>query len=249
MRISLPGIAFFLYCIHNCVFAIVLARRQNRQPSASPSKKSYAPAVIRTAFSTALALLAALMCAIPVLGSSRIDNRSLLTGLAFLILVLCLDPLEWKFTPAENRKRMIGFLPRTAGERFSWIFCSLAAGIGEEIIYRAVLFGILFRITDDYWTAGAASAVLFALVHFSQGLLSLVSLFLVALCLQWLVKISGGLYVAIGVHFAHNFINGILWGMLTKPEWYAAEGGAPGVAHADVDVGGPQGRRDPFRSR
>jgi membrane protease YdiL (CAAX protease family) len=240
MRISFLEIAFLLYCILHCVFAIVLARpRQSRQSSASPSKKSYAPAVVMTAFPAALALLTALTCEIPVFGSSRIDNKSLLLGLAFLVLVLCLDPLEWKFTPAENRKRMTSFLPRTARERSSWVFFSIATGVGEEIIYRAVLFGILFRITGDYWTAAAASAVLFALVHFSQGLLALVSLFFVALCLQWLVKISGGLYVAIGVHFMHNFINGILWGMLTRPEGDTTYGGMSGNAHTDAAEGKP----------
>jgi len=49
------------------------------------------------------------------------------------------------------------------------------------------------------------------------GLRSTIGLFFVALGLQWLVKISGGLYVAIAVHCIHNPFNGIVYSALTKP--------------------------------
>jgi membrane protease YdiL (CAAX protease family) len=235
MKVSFIAAPFLIFCVYKCVRTIQAARRRKNQPFfAIPLGKCYAVTIKMTACFAGLALLTAVQCRIPVLGSCRIDRESLLPGLAFLILVLCLDPIEWKFTPAENRKRIASFLPRTARERISWLFVSMTAGVGEEIVYRAVLFGIFFRITGEYWIAACASAVLFALAHYSQGWLAIASLFLTAVCLQWLVRISGGLYVAIGVHFLHNFINGIVCGALIKPEEAAAESCVPGGVQANA---------------
>jgi membrane protease YdiL (CAAX protease family) len=218
MRISFPGVLFIFYCINRCIFDIAAALRQGRRESpAVPVKKSYAPAIIMTAFSAGFALLTAAAADIPVMGSSRIEFKPVSLGLVFLILELGLDSLEWRVTPKEKKKRVINYLPRTARERICWVFLSIVSGVGEEIMYRGVLFGILFRVTGNFWSAAAISAVLFALIHFSQGLPALISLIFVALGLQWLVKISGGLYIAMGVHFIHNCFNGLVWGWLIKP--------------------------------
>jgi membrane protease YdiL (CAAX protease family) len=212
---SFVRFAFWVYCIWQNT-AAAIASRQKATPAAPP-KKTYLPGIARITSSTAIALIAALICHIDVLGSSRISRRTLLLGGAFLVLNLCLDPLEYRLTPNERRKAIVNFLPHTAGERVAWIFLSMAAGVGEEIIYRSVLFGVVFPLTNNYWIAAAVSAVLFALAHFSHGWIAIADLFVVAICLQWLVKISGGLYIAIGIHFVHNLFNGIVWGALLKP--------------------------------
>jgi membrane protease YdiL (CAAX protease family) len=247
MRISFPAFVFLCYSIHHCVFIMKMAlKKRMRKPPPVPVKKTYLPGIRMTALYAAFALLTALTSKIPVFGSSQMGRKPVLLGLAFLILELCLDPLEWKFTPDEIRKRIANFLPRTARERVFWVFRSVTTGVGEEIIYRAVLFGIIFQITGNYWIAAAFSAVVFALGHFSQGLIAVVDVFLVALVLQWLIRISGGLYVAIGVHFIHNLFNGILYGALIKPEpeGIRTEGETAGSIDADLAADQPADNLD-----
>ena len=97
-----------------------------------------------------------------------------------------------------------------------WVPVSMIIAFSEEILYRAVFFGIFYRITDNYWVAGLISAVLFAGAHWKYGLTALPSAFFVAIGLQYLVNISGGLYIAIAVHFIHNLVNGIVYGWIWK---------------------------------
>jgi membrane protease YdiL (CAAX protease family) len=190
--------------------------KRDRPPG--PAKISYSSAIISVGLVAGFAIETAILIKIPVFGSRRVDYPSVLLGLVFLLLALYPEHLEYQFAPQEYKRFIINFLPRTARERFGWTFLSLATGIGEEIVYRAVVFGILFQATGNYWIAALYSAVLFALMHASQGLLSVIGLFIVALFLQWIVKISGGLYIAIAIHFIHNLFNGLFWGILTRQE-------------------------------
>jgi membrane protease YdiL (CAAX protease family) len=117
---------------------------------------------------------------------------------------------------AARKKRISNFLPHTPKERLSWVLVSAVSGVGEEIVFRAALFAILYQMTGDYWVAGAISALFFALSHLTHGLISTVIRFFVALGLQWLVQISSGLYAAIAVHFIHNLLNGFVYGALGR---------------------------------
>ncbi len=224
MRISFIEVSFILYCLTQGIFNIIGTLKLKRGPAAAiPLKGPYAPATIQIAAFAAIALLTAQIGDLPVWGSSRIDARSVLLGLVLLVLTISIKPLEQKFTTSEIRRRIGRLLPHTAREGFSWVFVCIIVGIGEEIIFRAVLFGIFLRLTGNYWIAATASAAFFALGHFYYGMPGMASAFFVALCLQWLVRISGGLYLAIGLHFLHNLINGILWGILLNPEKSASK--------------------------
>lgn len=66
------------------------------------------------------------------------------------------------------------------------------------------------------WLSAAISAMAFALGHSATELVIVVETYFMAIGLQWLVEISGGLYLAIAVHFLHNVIVGILGGIIIK---------------------------------
>jgi membrane protease YdiL (CAAX protease family) len=68
----------------------------------------------------------------------------------------------------------------------------------------------------DYWAGAIPSAFLFAVVHWHFGFVGLPSTFFVGLGLQYVVKLSGGLYVPIAIHLFHNVVNGIIYGELCK---------------------------------
>jgi membrane protease YdiL (CAAX protease family) len=130
-----------------------------------------------------------------------------LWAIGFLgLMVLFADPLEWKYTSIQVKKRLIAFFPNNAQERVIWIAVSFSIALSEEIVYRAVLFGLFYRLLGTYWTAGIDSAAFFAFAHRSYGRISVGSTFVVGLVLQWFVRISGGLYISIAVHFIHNYL-------------------------------------------
>lgn len=197
---------------------VCIARRLSRaQTKPIPQWKIYLKSMMRGGLFAALALLVASLNQFPVFGSSSIDLKTVLLASAFLALMLGVDSLEWKYTSVARKKRLLIIAPRTAQDRLLWVPVSLVAGIGEEVIFRAVLFGIFYGIIGDYWIAAGISALFFASTHLSMaGLLSSIGLFFVALILQWFVKVSGGLYIAIAVHFLHNLINGIAYGAVIK---------------------------------
>jgi membrane protease YdiL (CAAX protease family) len=222
MKVTFPALFFLYCCILRCVVIPILAaravRRRKPRPGSAPAKRNYVSGIIWTAGFAGIAIVAAIPCRIPVFGSSRLDFKMILLALAFLLLNLSLASLEWKYSPNDRRKRLASYLPHTARERVYWVFASMAAGVGEEIIFRAVLFGLLFQMTGNYWVSAIISALFFGLYHIPSGLMAAVTTFLPALGLQWLVFISGGLYAAIVVHFLYDLINGIVYGASAMPE-------------------------------
>jgi membrane protease YdiL (CAAX protease family) len=101
-------------------------------------------------------------------------------------------------------------------ERIAWIAVSLVTAVSEEIVYRAVFFAIAYKLTGNYWVGAITSAGLFMIAHWRHGVIVLPSTFFVGLGLQYFVKLSGGLYVPIVIHFFHNYVNGTIYGKMLK---------------------------------
>lgn len=197
--------------------AKMATRKPNGETPHLPRRTAYVKGVTSGVLFAGIALVVGFLNQIPILGSSRIDIALFLLASGFLALNLGLDSLEWKYMSAARKKRLRSYLPDATPERVLWVPVSLVVAIGEEIVFRAVLLGILYQMVGDYWIAAVISAVFFAFIHLaSWGWLSLIDLFFVALGLQWLVQVSGGLYIAIAVHFFHNLINGIVYGAMSK---------------------------------
>jgi membrane protease YdiL (CAAX protease family) len=161
---------------------------------------------------------------ISIFGEINLNLEICALAFAFLVLNhLCIEPLEWKYASPEHKRKIGHYCPHTAKELFLFFHVTLVTALSEEIIYRAVLWGLFYQLTGSYWIAGIISAVLFSISHIGWGLTAVGSTFWVGIGLQFLVFISGGLYVSIAVHFIHNLINGIIYGRLTKetPEEHA----------------------------
>jgi len=89
----------------------------------------------------------------------------------------------------------------------------LTVAIGEEIIFR----GVLFRWVDEKWGFAAAlisSALLFGIMHLPQGTLwsSIAIAIEAGLLLGAAYKYSGTLWLPIGIHWAWNFTEGNIFG-------------------------------------
>lgn len=117
----------------------------------------------------------------------------------------------------------------------SAFFMFLYVAVGEEIIFR----GVLFRWIDEKWGFAAAlvvSALLFGAMHIAQpgaGWWSSLAIAIEAgLLLGAAYKWSGTLWLPIGIHWAWNFFQGNIFG-------FAVSGGDAGASLLHSETSGP----------
>ena len=144
-------------------------------------------------------------------------------GAAVLVaLVTLMRPMWRKRVEARSRKVWL-FMPRTPRERGLWIGCSVAAGISEEVTYRGVMFGLLWRLTGSGWAAALIAASIFSVSHFLQGWKSMSIIFGMALAFQLLAWFSGSLYVGMAVHALYDIAAGLSYGWFGEKLGYPVE--------------------------
>jgi membrane protease YdiL (CAAX protease family) len=88
------------------------------------------------------------------------------------------------------------------GVAFLWITTCLTAPLAEELLFRGSLFSWL-RKKFSFWPAALLTALAFALPH--GGWKFIIPLGYLALMLAWLREKSGSIWLAMGLHAAHNF--------------------------------------------
>ena len=142
-------------------------------------------------------------------------------GAAVLVALVTLMRPLWRKRVEERSRKVWLFMPRTSQERWLWIGCSLAAGISEEVTYRGVMFGLLWRLTDSAAAAALIAASVFSISHYLQGWKSVSIIFGMALVFQGLAWFTGSLYVVMAVHALYDIAAGLGYG------WYGEKLGYP----------------------
>jgi membrane protease YdiL (CAAX protease family) len=134
------------------------------------------------------------------------SGLSITISIAALMVALGTLPWRWRTkTPAQQR-RLYTIVPHGMREPVRWILLCLMAGVGEEIVYRGVLFGIWHWWTGMWWAAAVISAIAFGFAHMVQGLRSGLLITILALGMQGLVNLTGDLYHAMAVHFIYDLV-------------------------------------------
>ena len=129
-------------------------------------------------------------------------------------LVAAMRPL-WRAAVTSGSRRAYllsargNHLPSNATERVLWGLVSRCGGIGEEITYRGVLFGVLWRLSGSVPLAALGSAIVFTVSHWMQGPKSMVIIFGFALQFQALALLTGSLAIGITVHVAYDLLAGL----------------------------------------
>ena len=155
---------------------------------------------------------------------------SWLAGLVFVVAAVALVRPYWQRSVEEHKPTWRLFAPTNRRERRMWVALSLAAGIGEELVWRGVLPALLTALTGSIPIAIILSVLSFALAHAIQGLRSVVAIAAIAAAFHALVLVSGSLYVAMAAHSAYDIIAGFTYariarelGMLAEPPGSGAE--------------------------
>jgi membrane protease YdiL (CAAX protease family) len=161
--------------------------------------------------------------ATPVLGA-----RDWIAGAVVLGINLGLMSLSSRWRTDDERRTMFVYklAPRSPSEIALFAILAIAAGVGEEIAYRGVLFRLLESTTGGAWLAYIIATIVFTAAHAVQGLKSAVAILLMTILFHALVAFTGTLVIAMIVHTVYD----VLAGLATRREAIALE--ARESAHA-----------------
>ena len=141
------------------------------------------------------------------LGLERPTAAQLRLGLRWIVLLVLLqwaigaawallDPEQAELLGSINESMLAGF--NTLGD---WFVLALAAGVGEEILFRGALQPVLGL---------GFTSLLFAIVHVQYGITPITfAVFLIGLAIG-VLRQRTNTTVAIFVHFGYNFVLGLL---------------------------------------
>jgi membrane protease YdiL (CAAX protease family) len=220
MKIDILGYLFLLVICIYWPLRSYGALRANPigKPISTPKSKRYAVGITITIAQAVIAFLTAWYNQLPLFGSSQITAFGVLATIVFLAMTLGTLPWLVKHRSAEWRMRFYSILPETAKQRTAWVFICMIVAVGEEVLYRAVAWELLYRLTGNYWIAGVIAALVFGLNHLVQGWVSTGIIFFIGLGFHLLILISGGLYAAIVAHFIYDLCAGLIFGRLAQNE-------------------------------
>ena len=177
-----------------------------------PRPLFYAEAVFLQLLLAAGAFVVAARNRIVLFRDTPITPLHLAIGAGVLLFALGLMLVGWKVAGPDSRHRIDAIVPATASERIAWIGVSAVAGIVEEVAYRGVLMVLVVRMLGSWWLAAAICSVIFALAHLLQGWKSAGAIAIFALVFHLMVRLTGGLYVGIVVHFVYDLATGWILG-------------------------------------
>jgi membrane protease YdiL (CAAX protease family) len=185
--------------------------------SALPDRASYMmSAIVQLAILAGLGLVVAQLEQVELFPAFELRATHLVAGLAALAVFVAVNWKRWEHKVRSGERRVQLISPRTPREIGLWTGVSACAGIGEEILYRALLPTLAWRITDSVPVAITVSVVAFGLGHLHQGWSGvLVTAFFAAIA-HALVGFTETLVIAMAVHFAYDLIAGLRYASLAK---------------------------------
>ena len=111
-----------------------------------------------------------------------------------------------------------GYRIAGSGGATSWVFIVFAAGISAAFLEELLMRGIIFRYLEDFggsWFALGLSALIFGFMHAWNDNATILSSFAIAIeagvLLGGAYMLTRNLWLAIGVHFGWNVIQGLIW--------------------------------------
>ena len=103
------------------------------------------------------------------------------------------------------------YAPTTPQELRWGLLTALCAGVGEEIIYRGVLFALMLRYTSSLILTLTICVVVFGMSHLPQGKAAAMAVGYIGLMFHMLFLITHTLAVPIGVHVIYDAVMFLTW--------------------------------------
>lgn len=128
-----------------------------------------------------------------------------------LALVGVSQLLESRFG-VEESDFLKQIIPRTTREKTLFAGVSLAAGLGEELAYRAYAIPVLAGLLGSSWSAAVLTSGIFGFLHAYQGTVGVVRTGCMGLVLAAVFLLSGSVWPAILAHVAIDLVGGLVLG-------------------------------------
>ena len=179
------------------------------------------PAYLGSIIAISLLAVVSLAVGIPAFGVDGIGlgwpGAGTVAGATAAVLVAAgaLLVLFWGLGKAiglEEASVLRDLLPVTATEKRVFVGLSFAAGIGEELAYRAYAIAVLQVWGLGPWTALAVASVPFSVVHVYQGGIGVARTYLLGLALGASLLVTGSLWPAMLAHTLIDLAGGLFLG-------------------------------------
>jgi membrane protease YdiL (CAAX protease family) len=215
-----PGLAglFHLACFGLLLpIGAAVTRRHLATGDLPPKKRFLLGAAAQQIVLLTISLWVATRIGVDLLPPYRFSIRDIAALVVILGVLIPLAWRGWRRHLAEGDRIATLITPVDRTDHALWALLSLLAGIGEEIGYRGVLFAILAGWTGEPLLAAALAAVAFGAGHLAQGWSGAALATVAALGFHALVWWTGGLYLAIAIHAAYDWIAGLAhWWLATR---------------------------------
>jgi len=230
--------------------AVKSGAKLKRGAALPPARLIHLQTLIMLLVLTAFGVFVARRVGIVLFPPVRVDAVRWGVGAAFVAGMLGFGAARWRWRADWERRRLVGLLPREAGGWVMWTALSLAAGVGEEIIFRGVLhaafeywFGTMLGGSGAaggsgvhsaaWWIATVLSAAAFGLGHGVQGWSAAAVTFVMAMVLQGFALWSESLYLPMAQHFTYDLLAGAMYVRLARRDGLIAGAEGPGSPSAD----------------
>ena len=146
----------------------------------------------------------------PVFDGQALRTTGLLgAGIAALGVVFWLAGEVFGLQESDLLEELI---PRTGREKGLFALLSVAAGVGEELVYRGWLISVLAPVFDGPWIAALVSSMAFSLLHSYQGPVGILRSGLMGFLFAAALIVYGSLWPLIVVHVAVDLVSGLVLG-------------------------------------
>ena len=132
--------------------------------------------------------------------------------------------LATRWSGVSESRLLLELIPRTRPEKRAFAGLALAAGVGEEIVYRGYLQAVLTVALGGPWIAAAAASASFGLLHAYQGPVGIVRTGALGFLFAAAVVLTGSLWAAMLVHAVVDLVGGLWLG----PSLVHRRGGSEG---------------------
>ncbi len=221
-----------IFCALMPWLAILTSKRMMATTVFPPRAKYFVSVIFQQIFFGAFSVSVALSEEIDLFAMPQNIPRSFLLGVLILAVMVALTYPRWRRNVEDRERRLYFFMPRTRGEKATWVFISLLAGVSEEITYRGVVFILLSRLTGLPLAAALIGSAIFAFCHYIQGWKSVLVIFAFALAFQAIFYLTGSLLAGMAVHFLYDVTAGFMYSYFGERLGYPAEGIPPEEAAA-----------------